>query len=99
MGRQEREERPCVLKLYREAATRDDDHGGGDDVVGVEVPGHVEVAFVGVAAADEPRRSRPVPGRRAIEALGEGEVVVAVPASERRNLAPPAVATCLHRRS
>lgn len=68
-------------------ATRDDDHGGGDDVVLVEVAGDVEVAVDGVSVAEQPG----LPRRRLVEALGEGEAVVAVPAPERRYVEPVVV--------
>lgn len=75
------------------AATRDDDHGGSDDVVLVEVAGDVEVAVDGVrSVAEQPG----LPRRRLVEALGEGEAVVAVPAPERRDVKPVIV---LHARA
>lgn len=73
------------------AAAGDDDHGGGDDVVLVEVAGDVEVPVDGVGVAEQPG----LPRGRLVEALGEGEAVVAVPAPERRYVKPVVV---VHRR-
>lgn len=67
--------------------TRNDDHGGGDDVVLVQVAGDVKIAILGVVVgvAEEGRL------RGGVKALREWEVVVPVPASERRHVTPPVV--------
>lgn len=65
------------------SAARNNNDGGSENVIVVQITGDVEIAVLGVAVAEETGLAR------GFEALSEGKVVVAIPAPKRRHVAPP----------